>query len=130
MSGQAGQENRAFDETELLREAQKSAGLDDFGEDPFREPLAVLTQSLREEARLNDLGRAMFRARIVDSLVTRLKTQDWVTRHPEILEEEIEAPLVVVGLMRTGPTMRHRILARDPRSHAAMWWDTRFPGPI
>jgi hypothetical protein len=31
--------------------------------------------------------------------------------------------------MRTGTTMLHRILASDPRHHAAMWWETRFPAP-
>jgi hypothetical protein len=119
----------AFDEAKLMAEAQSSTGLRDFGEDPFREPLAVLLRSLREEAPLNALGRITLRGRILESLETRLKTQQWLTRHPEILEEEIDAPLVVVGLMRTGTTMLHRLLASDPRHHAAMWWETRFPAP-
>jgi hypothetical protein len=119
----------AFDEARLLADAQSNTGLGDFGEDAFREPLGVLLRSLREEAPLNALGRATFRRRIVESLETRLMTQDWISRHPEILDEKIEAPIVVVGLMRTGTTMLHRILASDPRSHAAMWWETRFPAP-
>lgn len=119
----------AFDEARLLADAQSNAGLTDFGEEPFREPLSVLLRSLREEAQLNELGRATFRGRIVESLETRLKTQDWISRHPEILDEKIEAPIVIIGLMRTGTTMLHRILASDPRSHAAMWWEARFPAP-
>jgi hypothetical protein len=118
-----------FDEAGLLAEARTNTGLRDFGEDAFREPLSVLLRSLREEAPLNALGRGMFRGRIIESLETRLKAQEWVVRHPEILDEEIEAPIVVVGLMRTGTTMLHRILACDPRNHAAMWWETRFPAP-
>jgi hypothetical protein len=51
-------ENRAaFEEAAVLADAQQRTGLDDFGPDPFREPLAVLLKSLREEAPLNDLGR-------------------------------------------------------------------------
>ncbi len=118
-----------FDEARLLADAESNTGLTDFGEDPFREPLSVLLRSLREEAPLNALGREMFRTRIVESLEARLKTQHWISRHPEILDEQIEEPIVVVGLMRTGTTMLHRILASDPRSHAAMWWETRFPAP-
>ncbi len=129
MGARAHENQETFDEARLFRDAQESAGLRDFGDDPFREALSALLKSLREEAPLNDLGRGMFRARIVESLVTRLRTQDWISRHPEILEEEIDDPLVVVGLMRTGTTMLHRILASDPRCHAAAWWETRFPAP-
>jgi hypothetical protein len=121
--------NIVFDGNEILSEAQARTGLRDFGEDSFREPLSVLMKSLREEAPLNEIGCATLRERIVESLEMRLKTQDWIQRVPEILEEEIEAPIVVVGLMRTGTTMLHRLLASDPRHHAAMWWETRFPAP-
>jgi len=131
-SGSSGSaENRAaFDEASLVSEAQANTGLTDFGGDDFREPLGVLLESLREEAPLNELGRTIMRSRIIESLETRLKTQDWITRHPEILEEEIVAPLVVIGLMRTGTTMLQRIIASDPRNHACMWWETRFPAPF
>jgi hypothetical protein len=129
MAGVSQEHERFFDEARVMADAQSNTGLTDFGEDPFREPLSVLLRSLREEAPLNALGCATLRGRIVASLETRLKTQHWLTRHPEILEEEIDAPLVVVGLMRTGTTMLHRLLASDPRHHAAMWWETRFPAP-
>lgn len=126
----ASDENRAaFDEAALLAEAQSNSGLTDFGEDEFRPALGVLLTSLREEAPLNELGRTILRARVLESLETRLKTQGWINRHPEILEEEIGAPLVVIGLMRTGTTMLQRIIASDPRNHACMWWETRFPAP-
>jgi hypothetical protein len=120
---------KMFDEAGLVAAARANTGLREFGEDAFREPLSVLLRSLREEAPLNALGRDMFRGRIIESLETRLKIEDWIIRHPEILDEEIEAPIVIVGLMRTGTTMLHRILATDPRNHAAMWWETRFPAP-
>ena len=113
----------------MLAEAQSRTGLSDFGEDGFRVPLGVLSKSLREEAPLNEIGRAIMRGRVIESLETRLQTQDWLTRHPEILEEQIGEPIVIVGLMRTGTTMLHRILASDPRHYAADWWETRFPAP-
>lgn len=129
MSSGSAENRAAFQEAELISEAKSNSGLRDFGKDEFREPLGVLLKSLREEAPLNELGRMILRSRIVESLETRLKTQDWITRHPEILDEQIVAPLVVIGLMRTGTTMLQRIIARDPRNHACMWWETRFPAP-
>jgi len=118
-----------FDFDLILRDAQARTGLTNYGGGAFREPLSMLLKSLREEAPLNELGRLAMHGRIVESLETRLKTEDLIGRHPEILEEQIDAPLVVVGLMRTGTTMLHRLLASDPRNHAAMWWETRFPAP-
>lgn len=120
---------QTFDEARLLEEACSRTGLDDFGDEGFREPLGRLLRSLRDEAPLNELGRATFRQRLLESLECRLTTQYWITKHPEILDEEIGGPLVVVGLMRTGTTMLQRMLASDPRHHAAMWWETRFPAP-
>ena len=39
------------------------------------------------------------------------------------------APLVVVGMTRTGTTMLQRVLASDPRHYAAIWWEVRNPTP-
>jgi hypothetical protein len=130
MSGRGCEENRAaFDEAQLLEDAKQRKGLSDFGPDAFRPAFSALAKSLREEAPLNELGRATMRARILESLETRLETQEWIRRHPEILEEEIGSPIVVIGQMRTGTTMLQRIIASDPRNHACMWWEVRFPAP-
>ena len=129
MSSGSAENQAAFQDAELLDEAQSNAGLSDFGPDEFRPAFEKLTWSLREEAPLNDLGRQILRTRVIESLETRLRIQHWITRHPEILEEEIGAPIVVIGQARTGTTMLQRIIASDPRNHACMWWETRFPAP-
>jgi Sulfotransferase family len=49
----------------------------------------------------------------------RLRAQEWIRRHPEILQETITAPIVVVGMMRSGTTLLQRLLAADPRLHCA-----------
>jgi len=46
--------------------------------------------------------------------VNRLKLHDWLSRHPEILEEAIERPIFILGLPRTGTTLLHDLLALDP----------------
>jgi hypothetical protein len=120
----------AFDEDALLAEARAKTGLADFGDDAFRTPLRVLLASLREEAPLNAVGIAMLRGRILESLMARLRTEDWIRRHPEIEREEITAPIVVVGQTRTGTTMLQRLLASDPRHHGPLWWEVRFPAPL
>ncbi len=120
----------AFDEAALLAEAERRTGLSDYGGEAFRQPLRVLLASLREEAPLNATGIAMLRGRTLESLMTRLRTEDWIRRNPEILREQITAPFVVVGQTRTGTTMLQRLLASDPRHHGPLWWEVRFPAPL
>jgi len=118
-----------FDADAVVADAQAVDGLDDFGDDSYREPLEKLLWSLQHEAQLNAIGRPVLRQRVVDILATRLRVQSYLSRYPEILEEQIEAPLVIVGLPRTGTTMLHRTIAADHRMYAPLWYEVRFPCP-
>jgi hypothetical protein len=120
----------SLDEASILAEARAKARLEDFGDESFRAPLGVLLAALDREAGLLDFGRAAQRSRIVDLLVNRLRAEDEIRRHPEILAEEIAAPIVIVGLPRTGTTLLHRTLAQDPRLYSARWFECRYPAPF
>jgi hypothetical protein len=113
----------------LVREACAVDGLSDFGDDHHCQPLEKLLYSLEHEARLNDIGSAVLRQRVIDVLATRLRVQAYIQRYPEILDEVICEPLVIVGLPRTGTTMLHRTIAADHRMYAPLWYETRFPCP-
>ena len=118
-----------FDAGAVVADAQAVDGLTDFGDDSYREPLEKLLWSLQYEAQLNAIGKSVLRQRVVDILATRLRVQSYISRYPEILEEQIEAPLVIVGLPRTGTTMLHRTIAADHRMYAPLWYEVRFPCP-
>ncbi len=113
----------------LLSAAREATGLSDFGDNSFREPFEVLVNSLNEEADLNAVGRFMQYQRSLNILCNRLRTEAWIARHPEILDEEVKAPVVIIGLQRTGSTMFHRILASDSRFYAPLWYEVRNPAP-
>lgn len=118
----------AFDEERLLASAVRAAGADDFGTEPFREPLRVLLGSLRE-APLNDLGSFIVRGTLLRSLIQRLRAERWFAEHPEILQEVVLPPIVVVGMMRSGTTLLQRVLASDPRLDCAYGWEVGEPAP-
>jgi hypothetical protein len=120
----------SLDAETLVEEARAEAGLEHFGDESFREPLGVLLDSLESEANLNDVGRATQHARIVESLVTRLMTEDYFRRHPEILDEDLGEVVVIVGLARTGTTRLHRLLGSGPAFQVAQWWQVRYPAPF
>jgi hypothetical protein len=113
----------------LLGEARRETGLSQFDGPAIEEPLERLTRALRTEARLNEVGVHTWHARLLNTLTTRLRARDWFVRHPEILEEKLPPPVVILGLARTGTTLLHRLLATDPRFYAGAWWEVRFPVP-
>jgi hypothetical protein len=119
-----------LDESSILAEAQQVTGLSDFGDPVFREPLRRLLHSLATEAQLSATAAQGQRQRIVGLLVSRLRTEDYYTRYPEIEKEEIESPVVIVGMGRTGTTMLHRALTSDQRLYAVYWWECRYPAPF
>ncbi len=114
---------------ELINTARSRTGLDDFGEDSFREGLERLVHSINAETRLNDLGKAGLPEMLMASLVNRLEVEHWYHIHPEIDEEQIVAPLFGVGLPRTGTTALIYMLARDPSTRTLRNWEAAKPCP-
>ncbi len=109
---------------------ERTGGLSDFGDPAFRPALDRMLQSVREEAQMTQAGQTLFTQRVLESLSNRLTLEHYCASHPEILAERIERPVVIVGLPRTGTTMLHRVLARDPRFYTMAWWEARFPSPL
>lgn len=120
-----------LDEQGVLAEAsRREGGLEEFGDPAFRAPLRRLLGALDREAELHEQGRAVQFERIVGLLRNRLRMEEAIRRHPEILDERIDEPIVIVGLMRTGTTMLHRMTASDPRLFALLWYEARQPAPF
>lgn len=114
---------------DLLQTAVAQTGLDDFGDDSFREGLEILLTSLRDEARLNAKGEAFIYPRITAYLAQRLQVEDWYRRHPEIDEVSLDAPLIGLGLPRTGSTALSMLLAQDPDVRYLRKWESSQPCP-
>jgi len=118
-----------LDEASLIDHACRSTGLTDFGQDDWREPFGVLVRALESEARLTLMGRLMARNDIILWLSTRLRVTDTLRRHPQILDEQIVAPMVIVGLPRSGTSILFELLARDPEVGVPLLWEALQPCP-
>lgn len=112
---------------EILDQAKSETGLSDLGEPLFFEGLNRLVDSINNEASLNEIGIQAQPIRIQGLLSNRLRFEEDLKKFPEILDQEIIAPIVIVGLPRTGSTMTHRLLASDPNHTAMLWWEGRYP---
>jgi hypothetical protein len=114
---------------QLMQRAQVAASLQDFGEDSFREGLEILVSAVDREARLTERGRAGFEMQMVDVLTNRLQVEHWYRLHPEIDEQEIVAPLIGLGLPRTGSSALSCMLAEDPAVRSIRNWEANTPCP-
>ena len=113
----------------LLEEATELTGLSDFGDLPFLDGLEAQLWSLEHESghpteRLDALTRPHLQL-----LVKRLKLVADRRAYPEIATQEVRAPLVVLGLPRTGSTHLHALLATRPRARAPLQWEMSEPSP-
>ena len=113
----------------FLEDACKKTGLKDFGDDRFIEGLQMLLHSLKEEAKLNTMGRLLANQQINNLLVNRLKMIDYIKQHPEINQQEIIKPIFIVGLPRTGTTILQSLLAQDPVCRSPLAWEAALPTP-
>jgi hypothetical protein len=118
-----------LDETALLHKACAQTGLDDFGDDSFREGLRVLLRAYDTDAQLSFVGRICVHEDLVRLLHNRLRLIEDRRRHPGIAAEVIRRPLFITGLPRSGTTFLHAMLAQDPAHRTPQVWEVMHPSP-
>ncbi|TFH24188.1 MAG: sulfotransferase [Myxococcales bacterium] len=129
LAGRLGVGAHSLDESALLDQASRNTGLADFGLATFLEGLRALLDSLKRDARLTPIGRMIARGDIVMLLENRLGIIDWHKRYPEIGEQPIERPVIVIGMARTGTTILHHLIGLDPDARVPMTWECDRPCP-
>src|SRR5262245_51512309 len=112
-----------------MESARTETGLNDFGDDSSREGLDRLAGSVETEADFNTVGQQFMRSRIVGHLSQRLQVEDWYRRHPEIDDEPVVAPLIGLGLPRTGSTALSYLLGEDSNARSLRLWEALAPCP-
>jgi hypothetical protein len=116
-----------LDPDELMTTARAESGLDDFGSDDFVERLGVLCEAMRREGGFNDAGVMQQHVLLIGLLKNRLLIEDLITRHPEILDEKVTAPIIICGLPRTGTTHLHNLMSADPALRSLPYWESLEP---
>jgi hypothetical protein len=111
----------------LVDQARAETGLDDFGDDWWREPIGVLLDALTGEVDLSPFGRITSSAQVLQLMKNRLLVQDVLVRHPEVHDTEIERPIIIAGLPRTGTTHLHNLISSDPSLRSLPYWESLEP---
>jgi Sulfotransferase family len=114
---------------ELVTRACERAGLDDLGDDSWREGLRLLIETCESASGINPGGRDYVYGQFVDALWNRLRVIDYVKQHPEIADERVDRPLVVLGLPRTGTSLASYLLDQDPHRRSLLTWEAEDSVP-
>ncbi|GAB7551630.1 sulfotransferase [Novosphingobium sp. 11B] len=117
---------------DIVAAASERTGLSDFGDPAILEGLGVLLKSYEDEARFTEAGMARSVDALVAAMANRMRVEDWLARHPELLERPVEKPLFVFGLPRTGTTLAINLLEADPARRAFLRWEAfdSVPPPL
>jgi Sulfotransferase family len=123
---------KPFDADTLLRAAESSTGLSDFGPEDFRDGLRVLIDSLNAHQSVrDDRWQEAF-----DFLLRLLKNRLWFAKdlkaHPDILDQPLQPPVTILPLPRTGSTKLQRMLDASNSFQPLLYWRmfmfARIPG--
>ncbi|HET7203542.1 MAG TPA: sulfotransferase [Steroidobacteraceae bacterium] len=110
----------------LMSRSREITGIDRIDQDAI-EPLEVLCASLREDAGLHEVGVANWKVMLLRILSNRLRMQRDFAAHPEIADERIEAPVICIGMPRTGSTKIQKLLANSGDFNWLPLWQAYNP---
>ncbi|HEY7106071.1 MAG TPA: sulfotransferase [Acidimicrobiia bacterium] len=110
-------ESRPLDMTveRVLDAARATTGLDDFGPEDFTERLGLLLDEVEADDKVWTVHKEQFVDQCVKAAANRLRIQRYWTDHPDSLDIEIERPIDVVALSRSGSTHLENLVAADRR---------------
>lgn len=121
-----------LDADEIIGKARKEAGLYDFGDDSFIVPFKAVLDRVEREVTFKPNGLENFLSTIHRLLINRLRMQADISRRPEILQEDVSDPIIILGLPRTGTTKLQRMLSTAPDVQKLYLWRmlniAPFPG--
>lgn len=121
---------RLLDIKQLMQEAQEKAGLSDFGDLGFVTSLTKLLDCTARDCNFHPAGLAEFKEEVVRDLLNRLRFQDDLKRHPEILQEDVSDPIIILGLPRSGTTKTQRMMGTDANLLKTYSWQFLNPAPF
>lgn len=108
---------------EILRAARAATDLVEPDEPSWREGLEIL---LRDHARadvLTERGLGMLLGRYTEALSARMRVDDYIRNHPQVLDAPVQRPVFILGMPRTGTTLVSYLFDADPETRSLLKWE-------
>ncbi len=108
---------------DIVNTARELTGLPDPDQDTWQEGLHILMRDHAKAQLLSEKGEAILKRRYVNALATRMRVDDYIRKHPEVLEQPVVRPVFILGLVRTGTTMTSYLMDSDPANRSLLRWE-------
>ena len=108
---------------------EQEGGATLFEDDDWTDRLRFYLECVGADANYTTMGRFTTFNSLVRFLVQRSRLEALYAEHPEIDELEIERPLIIAGLPRSGTTHLLNLIGADPRLRALRRWESQEPIP-
>ena len=112
-----------------LAAARRETGLEDLGAPEVLDPLRRFIEQCRLVP-FNEAGRSGAQQQLHRWLINRLRIAHDLRCHPEILDEDVSDPIVVLGFPRSGTTMFQRMMSANPEVQSLLMWKVMNPAPF
>ena len=93
------------------------------------EGLKVLVDSIARDGKPNPFGALAVKGLLDRLLYNRYMIEQEIASNPWIVEQDIHEPVFIIGMPRTGTTVLHAILHKDPAHRAPLAWECLLPYP-
>jgi len=112
----------------IIAKAKKKANFD--GNLPqAEEGLRELVRSINEEGKPNTFGALAVKSLLERILYGRYKVEQELAINPQFEKEEINQPVFIIGMPRTGTTILHALMHEDPAHRSPLAWECLLPYP-
>jgi len=113
----------------IMEAAKEQSGLTDFGSLDFVERLQLMCDNYKADHQLTTMGRMTASTVLIRNAVQRLRHEALWNAHPEIADTNIDRPIVIAGLPRTGTTHMVNLISADHRLRSLQYWESLEPFP-
>jgi hypothetical protein len=114
---------------EIIQKARDKAQRNLFDSESFREGLEIAVDAVLGKPTRSPESVAWHEAQFVDFLANRLKVADYIRQNPSVLIRPVTAPIIIIGLPRTGSTLLSYLLDADESLRSLLRWEMRHLVP-
>ncbi len=118
-----------IDKDRVLAEAMKKTGLPDFGHRQFFDAIEKLNECVKS-ADLAPFGKFIGKFCVRIMAANRLRVEDYVRRHPEATQMNLDRSLFVLGFPRSGTTMLQNVLCMGKNYRGIHFYEIITPYPL
>ena len=118
-----------LDQDTIIEAAKRSTGLEDMGDPSFLKPMEKLLANARR-APFTSLGQAFTQMSCQRAVSNRLRIEQYLKAHKEVLSQTIRRPIFILGFPRTGTTLLQNLIAQAPNRRALEFWELTMPVPV